>query len=204
MKYPVRRFLNLAVALKELEPFVKDCRALRTGRPSKVFAGLRPREIWANWLLCATISAAEGRDFEFTTDPTGGDGIIRDSATGNTWPTEHIYVPPKVEEVVDVDALVLAAINAKNDRGAVYAENRTLVVFVDVAGGPWHPNRLANRVHNTLHFDVAWLASLHGVAEDGAYHYDVTCLHLDDQGNAPVWRVSIAPGFDGWRVQRIQ
>lgn len=201
MKYPAKRFLNLAVALKEMEPFVKDGNALRTGRPSKVFAGLRPREIWANWLLCATVSAAEGRDFEFTTDPTGGDGIIRDTATGNTWPTEHIYVPPRG---VDVEGLIMAAINAKNDRGAAYAKNKTLMVFVDVAGGPWHPNRIAKRVHNTLHFDVAWLASLHGVAEDGAYDYDVTCLYLDVQGKAPVWRVSIAPGFDGWRVQRIQ
>ncbi len=105
---------------------------------------------------------------------------------------------------MDVEALIIAAISAKNDRGAAYAENKTLVVFVDVAGRPWHPNRVAKRVHNTLHFDVAWLASLHGVVEDGAYHYDVTCLHIEDQGNAPVWRVSIAPGFDGWTVQRIQ
>ncbi|MDX5384843.1 MAG: hypothetical protein LPK22_17750, partial [Rhodobacterales bacterium] len=47
-------------------------------------------------------------------------------------PTEHIYLPPSGEEVVDVEAQVMAAINAKNDRGAPYAENKTLVVFVDV------------------------------------------------------------------------
>lgn len=205
MKYAVTRFLDQTVALRELSGYVKDPRRLRTGKPSKRFGGLRPREMWGNWLLCATISAAEGRDFEFTSDPTGGDGIIRDKANGDTWPTEHVFVPPGAGEVeVDVEDLVMAAINAKNDRGAVYAENKTLVVFVDVAGGSWHPNRVARRVDNSLHFDAAWLVSLHGVASDGTYDYDVACLDWDDQGNAPIWRVSIAPGFDGWKVQRIQ
>jgi len=161
--------------------------------------------MWANWLLCAAINAAEGRDdFEFTTDPTGGDGIIQDRASDSTWPTEHVYVPPVAGgQVADVEALVLAAIDAKNGKGgAAYAENKTLVVFIDAAG-PWHPNRVLKQLTSSLHFDVVWLISLHAVDEGGAYDYDVVGLYWD-QGNAPIWRVRIAPGFDAWSVQRAQ
>jgi hypothetical protein len=206
MKHPVRRFRSLAVALKELERFVKEGQPLRTGRPSKTFRGMLPREIWANWLLCAALNGATGRDnLEFTTDPIGGDGVIWDKATGNTWPTEHVFVPPVAAgEEVNVEALILAAISAKNDRGgAAYAGGKTLVVFIDAGGGAWYPNRVLRALPRPLHFDVVWLISLHGVTDDGAYVYDVVGLYRSD-GNAPAWRVRIAPDFSSWSVKRVQ
>jgi hypothetical protein len=206
MKHPVRRFRSLAVALKELERYVKEGQPLRTGRPSKAFRGMRPREIWANWLLCAAINGATGRDdLEFTTDPTGGDGIIWDKSNGHTWPTEHVFVPPVDEGVeANVEVLILAAITAKNDKGAVaYAGGKTLVVFIDAGAGVWFPNRVLRGLPSPLHFDVVWLISLHGVADDGGYVYDVVGLYWD-QGNAPAWRVRITPSFDAWGVERVQ
>jgi hypothetical protein len=205
MKHPIRRFRSLAVALKELERFVKEGQPLRTGRPSKAFRGMLPREIWANWLLCAAINGAIGRDdLEFTTDPMGGDGVIWDTSTGNTWPTEHVFVPPVAGADTSVEALVLAAISAKNDKGAAaYASGKTLVVFIDSGGGAWYPNRVLRALPRPLHFDVVWLISLHGVSDDGAYAYDVVGLYWDG-GNAPAWRVRIAPDFESRTVERVQ
>jgi hypothetical protein len=72
MKYPVTRFKSMEAALKEIEPFDK-------------FGGMRSREIAANWLLCAAIQAVDRRELLFHSDPIGGDGILQDAATGQTW-----------------------------------------------------------------------------------------------------------------------
>jgi hypothetical protein len=206
MKYPIRRFRSLTLALKEMERYVKEGRPLRTGRRSKAFKGMLPREIWANWLLCVAINGATGRDdLEFTTDPTGGDGIIWDVSTGATWPTEHVFVPPiTVGAEADAEQLILAAIKAKNDKGgAAYASGKTLVVFIDAGAGAWFPNRVLRGLPSPLHFDVAWLIALHGVTDVGAYVYNVIGLYWD-QGNTPAWRVTIAAQFDNWTVARVQ
>jgi hypothetical protein len=90
MKYPVQRFKSPAVALKELEPFIRNGEHLQTGKPFEKFGGMRSREILANWLLCAAINSTDIRELTFSSDPVRGDGIICDSATGETWPTEHV------------------------------------------------------------------------------------------------------------------
>ena len=59
----------MKLALKELEPFVKSGRLLQTGRPLKQFRGMLPREVLANWLLCATVNAVEGRQLTFSAIP---------------------------------------------------------------------------------------------------------------------------------------
>jgi hypothetical protein len=41
MKYPVTRFRGLAVALKELEPFVRNGQHLQTGKPFQKMGGMR-------------------------------------------------------------------------------------------------------------------------------------------------------------------
>jgi hypothetical protein len=68
---------------------VRDPRHLQTGKPLERFGDMRPREMLANWLLCATFETIENRELMFYSDPIGGDGIIRDEATGDTWQTEH-------------------------------------------------------------------------------------------------------------------
>jgi hypothetical protein len=84
MKYHVIRFKDLNVALKKIEPMVRDPRRLRTGKPLEKFEYMRPREMLANWLLCATFETIEGRELMFYSDPIGGDGLIRDEATEKT------------------------------------------------------------------------------------------------------------------------
>ena len=139
MKHAVRRFKSLAVGLKELEPFIRDGRHLQTGKPFDRFGDLRSREILANWLLCAVLSEAIAGDFYFTTDPTGGDGMICDAGSEGTWPTEHVMVPELNERAVaPIEDRVLDQIRLKVTKGgAAYARGKTLVVFLNAAGGEW-------------------------------------------------------------------
>jgi hypothetical protein len=51
MKYPTTSFKSPKLALKELEPLIRNGRHLATGRRFKEFGGMRSREILANWLI---------------------------------------------------------------------------------------------------------------------------------------------------------
>jgi hypothetical protein len=93
MKYPVVRFKTMEVALKELEPFIRDGGHLQSGKPFEKLGGMRSREALANWLLCAVVTATGQRDLTFSSDPVGGDGILIDSKTDETFQTEHVMVP---------------------------------------------------------------------------------------------------------------
>ena len=77
--------------VKDLEQFVKNPVLLQTGRPLKQFGNMLPREVLANWLLCATVNAVERRQLVFSSDPTGGDGIIWDKTAHEIFPTEPLW-----------------------------------------------------------------------------------------------------------------
>jgi hypothetical protein len=207
MKYRVKQFRDLKVALKEFERFIRDPNYLWTGRPMKRFGGMRPRELVANWLICAAFNSRyEDKDrLTFTSDPVDGDGIFYDKITEETWPSEHVFIPPaRKPEFVDLEALILKAIERKQrNGGAAYASGKTLVVFADAGGGAaWSPNKIARRLRGTLDFAVVWAVALCR-AEAGEYTYAVTQLDLDE-GNAPTMLVRIGADFDTWEVEQIQ
>lgn len=202
---PVRKFKSMAVALKTLEPYVKNAAHLQTGKPFHNFGDMRSREALANWLLCATISAVDQRQLSFTTtnDLIGGDGNIHDENSGEIFPTEHVLVPSQ-QTGNDTQDLVLQAIDDKRNKGgAAYASGKTLVVFVNAGGGEWFPNKIARAMPNPPHFEAVWVMSLQKVEGDGAYIYGVT--HLDvSGGDAPAFLVRISKDFDTWEVTRQQ
>jgi hypothetical protein len=205
MKYQITRFKSLKLALKQLEPFIRDGKHLQTGKPFKRFGELRSRELLANWLVCAAINSLHQTErLTFSTDPLGGDGIIRDTETERTWPTEHILVPTVNSGEVDVEALILEAIGKKHSKGgAAYASGKTLIVFLNAGGGKWFPNKVATRLPEPLHFEAVWVVGLDEIPEAGEYSYGVTRLDLS-QGNAPTWRVRIAKDFDAWQAEPVQ
>lgn len=204
IRHRVRKFKSLAVALKELEPFVRDGQHLRTGKPFPSFDGGRSRELLANWLICAVLNNEHELDrFTFTSDPTGSDGIIIDTATGNTWPTEHVMVPPARDpSAICIEDEILAKISYKVGRGSAYAAGKTLVVLVEASGGAWFPNRVARGLPSPLLFDVAWVVGLQS-ADNGRYIYGAACLDLS-AGNTPTWLIDIHPSFECWSVSRTQ
>lgn len=204
MKYPVKRFTGLTVALKELEPFIRNGQHLQTGKPFAKFGGMRSREILANWLLCVAINSTDNRELTFSSDPIGGDGIICDSATGETWPTEHVMVPrSRPGETGDAEVLILKAIEQKRRKGgAAYATGKTLIVFFESDAGPWFPNKVARQLPNPLLFAAIWVVGLQGVA-GGEYVYNVASLDISD-GHAPALLVHVGKDFDAWAVKRVQ
>lgn len=208
MKHSITRFKSLAVALQELEPFIRNGEHLQTGRPFERLHGMRSREALANWLICVAVNFEHGVDqLSFTSDPTGGDGLIYNSEMETTWKMEHVMVPrphaAKAAEAADIEALVLKAVARKVDKGgAAYASGKQLVVFINSGGSPWFPNSVAKRLPRPLHFDDVWVAALQYI-DGGEYTYCVTQLDTT-AGNAPVWQIRIAKDFDTWTVSRIQ
>jgi hypothetical protein len=137
-------------------------------------------------------------------DPIGGDGVIEDTQTEDTFPTEHVLVPDlKGGAAEDIQALMLGQTALKQDKGkAAYAAGKTLVVFVNAVGGPWFPNRVAKSLPKPLDFAAVWVVGLHGV-EDGEYLYNL--MQLDQEtGTVDIWRVRIAADFNSWQVERVQ
>lgn len=204
MRYPVRQFKSLAVALKEIEPFIRNGEHLQTGKPFEKFGGMRSREILANWLLCVAINSTDNRELTFSSDPVDGDEIICDSATGETWPTEHVMVPRlRPGEKGDAEALILKVIELKRSKGGIaYAAGKTLIVFLEAGAGIWFPNKVARQLPDPLLFAAVWVVGLQGV-EAGDYVYSVTCLDVSD-GDSPALLVRVGKDFDTWTVKRVQ
>jgi hypothetical protein len=206
MKYPTTRFKNLKVAFNEIARFIRSGALLQTGKRLKQFGGLRPRELVANWLLCVAFNHehCSPERLTFISDPLGGDGILYDTETEATYPTEHVLVPDAHGEVVDIEALILKAIDDKRNKGgAAYAKGKTLVVFLNAGGGGrWVPNGLARRLPDPLHFAAVWVVALNHI-EAGEYIYAVTLLDVSE-GDAPTFLIRIGSDFDSWNITRIQ
>ena len=202
MRYAVTGITSLQAVLKDLGPFIRDGHRIQSGRPfGKI--GLSLRELLANWLLCAAVNSVTRPPdrLSFTSDPMGGDGIIRDTVTEETWPTEHVMVPNLPGNTgKDVAALILEAINHKHRKGPTYAVGKTLVVFLNEGNGAkWFPDTVARQLPSPLHFEAVWVVGLQSV-EAGEYVYYATRLDLS-RGHAPAWRVRIGQEFDQWQVK---
>jgi hypothetical protein len=206
MQHRVTGFVNLHAALKELEPYVRNGEHLLTGRDFPSLS-VRSREILANWLICVAVNSTHQCDrlaLMGTTAPIGGDGIILDTQTGETWVTEHVA---DIQRNGGTDSSaaerILSAIDKKREKGgAAYAQGKTLVIFLLTGGGEWFPTKLAKKLPEPLLFDAAWVVSFESLVAE-KYTYSVTRLDIT-QGHAPAWRVIINETFDAWRVEVIQ
>jgi hypothetical protein len=183
MKLPTKRLKNLTVGLKELERFIREPQLLQTGKKIPNFGDMLPRELLANWLLCAVLEHEKGAPDRMTvaatTDPDGGDGIIVDTVTEDAWMTEHVIVPANDGGPdVDLHALILKQIEHKRKKGgAAYASGKTLVVFLNAGtSGEWKPNRVARALPDPLEFAAAYVVGLHLAPATGEYIYGVAQL----------------------------
>jgi len=195
----------MKIALKEIEPFIRNGMHLQNGKPFKKLGDMRSREILANWLLCASINAIDKNcELMFSSDPTGSDGIIRDNVTEQTWITEHVYVPRhSTIDCIDTEQLILNAIEKKRKKGGVaYAAGKILIILLDADANVWFPNKVARKLPNPLLFNQVWVISLQMVKND-AYEYGVTLLDTSC-GNAPTYLVHINTDFNSWEVSVVQ
>jgi hypothetical protein len=208
MKRKITRFKDLKIALKELEPFIRNIAngktsVLESGRPIKKFGGMLPRELVANWLLTVVGNYfTQSERFQFTTDPDGSDGLIYDTVTQEAVSTEHIITRSKgASDTTDAQTKILNAVEQKIAKGgAAYARGKTLVVFMfsGADGTFWYPDKVAAALPSVLHFEAVWVVSFQRLEGDDPV-YAVTRLDLR-KGHAPVWWVRIAADFESWTV----
>lgn len=207
MKYEVTRFKDLTIALKEIEPFVRDGKHLLTGKPFQRFGNMRSREVLGNWLMCAVINAHTGKNIHtFTSDPQGSDGIILNTETGDTWSTEHVMVGEAYklkEKKLSIEDRIVFAFNKKlNKGGKAYASGKQLIVLLNADGGSWHPRKVAKKLPTNLSFADVWVVGLLP-SEDKNYVYSVSQLGTSSR-DAPTWKVHIESDFCSWSVVPIQ
>ena len=207
MKHSVTKFKSLEIALKALEPFIKDGAHLQSGKPFAQFGNMRSREMLANWLISATLNFEyKTTQYSFTSDPNGGDGTIVDLETNQAWVTEHVMVAHpqnEFERSKDIRSRILDAIDLKRNKGGeAYASNKFLLVFLDGGQGLWIPNQVASQLPSPLYFEDVWVVSLERVV-DGKYSYRVVQLVLN-LGNAPIWSIDISQDFGAWSVNKVQ
>ena len=152
----------------------------------------------ANWLVCVVINAEDGIELTFCSDPVGGDGIIRNVATGEAWRTDTCMVPRLREgQTGEAEALILKAVQKKHCKGReAYARGKTLIVFLEAGtgAGKWSPNRVAQQLPRPLNFAAAWVVALKGV-EKGEYIY---------RRDAPRCQQGRCPDTSRAHQQRIQ
>lgn len=147
MRHQVTAIQDLKSLLGDIVPFIKDSRFLQNGREVSNFRQ-RPREILANWLICAAGNCEDGPDaWTFSIDPMGGDGLIVKRSTSVGWPTEHVFIPaPKTLHNESVEDQIISAVKHKQQKGETYARGKHLVIFAYAEGGPWWPNRAGKRI----------------------------------------------------------
>lgn len=166
------------MVLKDFEPMIKNPKLLHNGREFSNFS-LRPREAWANWLLCVVLQKIHGEEITFMEDQEG-DGIILVKKTKEWIMTEHVSALeiPCGKKLPKGEARIIDAINLKIKKGSDYAKNKFLIVFFDGAGG-FYRNKIRENINGRHNFVCVYCIGLLTADENG-YAYSVTELHEQD------------------------
>lgn len=190
---------NLGVALKAMESMVKEPRFLQNGRDFKNFS-LRPREVWANWLLCAVLQKIYGKDITFGED-TESDGIFLNKETGQWILAEHVSAldTPSKQNIPKGEARIIKAINHKINEGPEYAKNKILIVFFDGAGN-WYRNKVRENIRGRHNFMAIIGIGLLTSSDKDGYAYSVTEFYEND---SITFKININKNFTNWTVSQI-
>lgn len=196
----IKMIKDLKLALKDFEPMVKNPGWLIRGRSITNFS-LRPREAWANWLLCAVLQKTRGEHITFAEDKSG-DGFIVDKNTGELIPTEHVSALendfnklPKGEE------RIIEAINHKIERGPEYANGKWLVVFFDGAD-KFYRNKIRENIKGRHNFGAIYCIGLLTSSKDG-YVYAITEFKDSHGDKSITYKIEINGDFTNWEITQI-
>lgn len=192
---------DLKRALKDFEPMVKDPRHLWNGRELKNFS-LRPREAWANWLVCVVLRKISNRNVTFMEDDTG-DGYIIDWGLELAFPTEHVSAldVPKGKKLPSGEQRVIDAIDLKIARGRDYAKEKLLVAFFDGAG-QFFRNKIRESIYGRHGFEAVFCVGLLNSSASG-YSYSITEFR-DSFGDQSITHVvEINGDFTDWNITKI-
>lgn len=189
---------DLRVALKDFEPMVKNPQFLWNGREIQNFS-LRPREAWANWLICAVLQKRHQREITFMEDNVG-DGYIIDKDLRVAFQTEHVSAlsVPKGKKLPNGEQRVIDAINLKIVRGRDYAREKLLVVFFDGAG-QFFRSKIRESIFRRHGFEAVLCVGLLNSGPEG-YSYAVTEFRDSFGDQSVTHKVEINGDFTNWEV----
>lgn len=192
-----KQISDLRIALKDMEPYVKESTYLTQGKRFLNFDML-VREAWANLLICAVMEKVTGEHYTF--QESDGDGIIGSKATkiGNI--VEHVCAMdfPAGRQLPKGEERVLWAIQHKTARGPEYAKGKILVVFFDGAG-MFVRSKIRESIYGKHNFESVVCVGLLTVDNSG-YEYILTD-YCDEYGNESIsFRIKIPMDFSGWTI----
>lgn len=192
---------DLRIALKDFEPMVKNPQFLWNGRDISNFS-LRPREAWANWLVCVVLRKMHGRDITFMEDDSG-DGFIVDKDLKLAFSTEHVSALniPKGKKLASGEQRVIDAINLKIAKGDAYAREKLLTVFFDGAG-QFFRNKIREGIYGRHNFEAVFCVGLLNSGHDG-YSYSVTEFRDSFGDQSVTHKVEINGNFTDWKITQI-
>lgn len=196
----IRLIKDFKSALKDFEPYVKNPNFLIKGREFTNFS-LRPREAWANWLLCVVLRKLYGEHLTFSEDPNG-DGFIVDINTGEFIPTEHVSaLENPFNKLPKGESRVISAINLKIDKGSQYAKGKWLVVFFDGAG-KFYRNKIRENIKGRHNFGAVYCTGLLISGKSG-YTYVVTEFKESHGDKSITFQIDINADFTDWKIFQI-
>lgn len=198
----MKQLRDFKIALKDMEPYVKDARFLTQGVRLKSF-NMLVREAWGNWLLCVVLQKVTGESYTFGEQKEGDGIIVNKSDVTKSFIVEHVCAmnfpageqPPKGED------RIIWAINHKIKRGPEYAENKYLVVFFDGAG-TFFRNKIRKNItgrHNFLGVCAIGLLTI----DDNGYSYSVTNFSNSHTKSSRTFKVDINIDFTDWEINEI-
>lgn len=192
---------DFQIALKDLEPMVKNPAYLWNGRDLQNFS-LRPREAWANWLITVVLQHMHKRDITFMEDDSG-DGFIIDKELRIIVPTEHVSALeiPKGKKLPSGEQRIIDAINLKISKGTDYAKDKLLIVFFDGAG-KFYRSKIREAIFGNHGFEAVFCVGLLDSNENG-YSYSVTEFRDSFGDQSVTHQVEIDGKFSGWNITQI-
>ena len=187
-------------ALKDFEPYVKNPNYLIKGREFTNFS-LRPREAWANWLLCVTLRKLHGDHITFAEDHDG-DGLIVAKTTGEVVQTEHVSaLENPLNPLPKGEDRIINAINQKISRGPDYARGKWLIVFFDGAG-EFYRNKIRENIKGRHNFGAVFCIGLLTSDENG-YSYLVTEFKDSSGDKSITFKIDINGDFTDWGISQV-
>ncbi len=196
----IKQIKDFKIALKDMEPYIKNPSFLIKGREFTNFS-LRPREAWANWLLCVVLQKLHGENITFAED-IKGDGFIVDKNTGEFIPTEHVSaLENPFNKLSKGEDRVINAINQKIEKGSDYAKGKWLVVFFDGAG-EFYRNKIRENIKGRHNFGAVYCIGLLNSGDDG-YQYSVTEFRESSGDKSITFKVEINLDFTDWKISQI-
>ena len=196
----IKLIKDFKIALKDMEPYVKNPNYLIKGREFTNFS-LRPREAWANWLLCVVLRKLHGEQLTFA-DDLNGDGFIVNKNTREIIPTEHVSaLENSLNKLPKGEDRVINAINLKIARGNEYAQGKWLIVFFDGAGELFR-NKIRESIKGNHNFGAVYCIGLLTSNQSG-YAYSITEFRESHGDKSITFKIEINNDFTDWKIFQI-